>query len=70
VPQQQLNLPAFWHTELNIVYIGEHTSLTYSWVSSTLETATRGTVQMLLEMGFVDETKQLMVMWMARWIHL
>ena len=70
VPQQQLYLPAFWHTEFNTVYIGEHTSFTHSWVFSALESAARGTVQMLLDMGLVDEAKQLTETWMARWIHL
>lgn len=70
VPQQQLYLPAFWHAEFNTVYIGEHTSFTNSWVFSALESAARGTVQMLLDMGLVDEAKQVTETRMARWIHL
>ncbi|OLN81297.1 L-amino-acid oxidase 1 [Colletotrichum chlorophyti] len=68
VPQQQLYLPAFWQTEFNTVFIGEHTSFTHSWVFSALESSTRGTVQMLLDLGLVDEAKEITRTWMARWI--
>ncbi|KAF6798188.1 l-amino acid oxidase [Colletotrichum sojae] len=68
VPQQQLYLPAFWQTEFNTVFIGEATSFTHSWVFSALESSTRGTVQMLLDLGLVDEAKQITRTWMARWI--
>ncbi|TKW59094.1 L-amino-acid oxidase [Colletotrichum tanaceti] len=68
VPQQQLYLPAFWRTEFHTVFIGEHTSFTHSWVFSALESSTRGAVQMLLDLGLVDEAKQITRTWMARWI--
>lgn len=67
-PQQQLYLPAFWQTEFNTVFIGEHTSYTHAWIFSALESATRGTVQLLLDLGLVDEAKQITQTWMARWI--
>ncbi|KAF2845716.1 L-amino-acid oxidase [Plenodomus tracheiphilus IPT5] len=70
VPQQQLYLPAFWQTEFNTVFIGEHTSYTHSWVFSALESAVRGSVQMLLDIGLVDEAKEVNTRWMARWINL
>ncbi|PNS15318.1 Polyamine oxidase [Sphaceloma murrayae] len=70
VPQQQLYLPAFFRTEFNTVFIGEHTSYTHSWVFSALESAARGTVQMLLDVGLVDEAKQVNRDWMARWIEI
>ncbi|KAF7548795.1 hypothetical protein G7Z17_g6830 [Cylindrodendrum hubeiense] len=66
--QQQLYIPAFWRTEFNTVFIGEHTSYTHAWIFSALESATRGTVQMLLDLGLVDEAKQITETWMARWI--
>lgn len=68
VPQQQLYLPAYWQTEFNTVFIGEHTSYTHSWVFSALESAVRGSVQMLLDLGLVDEAKEVTETWMARWI--
>ncbi|KAG8629534.1 hypothetical protein KVT40_003399 [Elsinoe batatas] len=70
VPQQQLYLPAFFHTEFNTVFIGEHTSYTHSWVFSALESAARGTVQLLLDLGLVDEAKKVNEEWMSRWIQL
>lgn len=70
VPQQQLYLPAFFRTEFNTIFIGEHTSYTHSWVFSALESAARGTVQMLLDLGLVDEAKQINQDWMARWIRV
>ncbi|KAG4413800.1 hypothetical protein IFR04_013072 [Cadophora malorum] len=70
VPQQQLYLPAYWQTEFNTVFIGEHTAYTHSWIFSALESSVRGSVQMLLDLGLVDEAKQVTRTWMARWINL
>ncbi|KAH6667633.1 L-amino-acid oxidase [Halenospora varia] len=70
VPQQQLYLPTYWQTEFNTVFIGEHTAYTHSWIFSVLESSTRGTAQMLLDLGLVDGAKQVTRTWMARWINL
>lgn len=66
--QQHLYLPAFYQTEFNTVFIGEAATFTHTWLFSALESATRGTVQLLLDMGLVDEAKQITNTWMARWI--
>ncbi|KAH7357946.1 flavin-containing amine oxidoreductase-domain containing protein [Plectosphaerella cucumerina] len=66
--QQHLYLPAFYQTEFNTVFIGEAATFTHTWIFSALESATRGTVQLLLDMGLVDEAKQITNKWMARWI--
>lgn len=66
--QQHLYLPAFYQTEFNTVFIGEAATFTHTWIFSALESATRGTVQLLLDMGLVDEAKQITNTWMARWI--
>lgn len=66
--QQQLYLPAYFRTEKHTVFIGEHTSYTHAWIWSALESAVRGTTQLLLEMGLVDEAKSITEEWMARWI--
>ncbi|RFU27296.1 hypothetical protein B7463_g9039, partial [Scytalidium lignicola] len=66
--QQQLYIPSFFQTEKNTVFVGEHTSYTHAWIFSALESAVRGTTQLLLEMGLVDEAKQITNEWMARWI--
>jgi monoamine oxidase len=50
------------------MFIGEHTSYTHSWVFSALESAVRGSVQRLLDVGLVDEAKEVNRRWMARWI--
>ncbi|PBP21190.1 l-amino-acid oxidase [Diplocarpon rosae] len=70
VTQQELYLPAYWKTEFHTVYIGEHTAYTHAWVFSALESAVRGSVQMLLDMGLIDEAKEVTNTWMARWIDL
>ncbi|KAF2638428.1 L-amino acid oxidase-like protein LaoA [Massarina eburnea CBS 473.64] len=57
VPQQQLYLPSFHNSEFNTVFVGEHTSFTHSWVFSALESGVRGAVQMLLDVGLVEEAK-------------
>lgn len=68
--QQELFLPAYFRTEFNTVFVGEHTSYTHAWIWSALESAVRGTTQLLLDMGLVDEAKQITEEWMARWISL
>ncbi len=68
VGQQELYLPAYFRTEKTTVFIGEHTSYTHGWIFSALESAVRGTTQLLLDMGLVDEAKEITETWMARWI--
>ncbi|KAK5676325.1 hypothetical protein LTS10_011137 [Elasticomyces elasticus] len=70
VGQQELYLPAYFHTEKHSVFIGEHTSFTHAWIWSALESAVRGTAQLLLDMGLVDEAKEITSFWMARWINV
>ncbi|KAK5132230.1 hypothetical protein LTR08_009290 [Meristemomyces frigidus] len=68
VGQQQLYLPAYFQTEKRTVFVGEHTSFTHAWIWSALESAVRGTAQLLLDMGLVEEAKEITGFWMARWI--
>ncbi|KAI6829211.1 L-amino acid oxidase-like protein LaoA [Hortaea werneckii] len=70
VGQQDLYLPAYFHTEQHTVFVGEHTSYTHAWIFSALESAVRGTAQLLLDMGLVDEAKEITEFWMARWISM
>jgi len=63
-----LYLPSYFHTEKHTVFVGEHTSYTHAWIWSALESAVRGTTQLLLDMGLVDEAKEITEFWMARWI--
>lgn len=70
VGQQETFLPAYFHTEKHTVFIGEHTSFTHAWIWSALESAVRGTAQLLLDMGLVDEAKEITNFWMARWISM
>ncbi|KAI6762444.1 hypothetical protein HG530_008424 [Fusarium avenaceum] len=68
--QQHLYLPAFYQTEFNTVFIGEAATFTHTWLFSALESATRGSVQLLLDLGLVDEAKKVTETWMARWIEV
>jgi hypothetical protein len=68
--QQDLYLPAYYNTEFKSIFIGEHTSYTHAWIFSALDSAVRGTSQLLLDMGLVDEAKQVVDTWMGRWIHV
>jgi monoamine oxidase len=68
VGQEDLYLPAYFQTEFKTVFVGEHTSFTHAWIFSALESAVRGTTQLLLDMGLVDEAKQVTKTWMARWM--
>ncbi|KAL4923175.1 uncharacterized protein BDV17DRAFT_296600 [Aspergillus undulatus] len=68
VGQQELYLPAYYNTEFKTIFIGEHTSYTHAWIFSALDSAVRGTTQLLLDLGLVDEAKQIVEEWMGRWI--
>ncbi|KAL4779916.1 flavin-containing amine oxidoreductase-domain containing protein [Aspergillus varians] len=70
VGQQELYLPAYYQTEFKTIFIGEHTSYTHAWIFSALDSAVRGTTQLLLDLGLVDEAKQIVDEWMGRWIKL
>lgn len=68
VEQHKLYIPAYHITEHNTVFVGEHTAPTHAWVSSSLHSAVRGVVQVLLELGLVSEAKGVNEEWMGRWI--
>lgn len=70
VEQHKLYIPSYHKTEHNTIFIGEHTAPTHAWVSSSLQSSVRGSVQLLLELGLVDEAKELNKRWMGRWIKL
>ncbi|KAL4867887.1 hypothetical protein BDV12DRAFT_209485 [Aspergillus spectabilis] len=70
VEQHQLYIPAYHVTEHSTIFIGEHTAPTHAWVSSSLQSSVRGAVQLLLELGLVEEAKVLNERWMGRWINL
>ncbi|KAL1591754.1 hypothetical protein SLS60_011753 [Paraconiothyrium brasiliense] len=68
VEQHALYIPAYHVTEHNTIFIGEHTAPTHAWISSSLHSSVRGAVQLLLEIGMVEEAKALNQKWMGRWI--
>ncbi|CAH0058414.1 unnamed protein product [Clonostachys solani] len=68
VAQHALYIPAYHKTESNVIVLGEHTAPTHAWISSSLYSAVRGTVQLLLEIGLIDEAKELNQRWMGRWV--
>ncbi|CAG5182534.1 uncharacterized protein ALTATR162_LOCUS10208 [Alternaria atra] len=68
VMQHKLYIPAYHQTEHNTIFIGEHTAPTHAWISSSLHSAVRGSVQLLLELDLVDEAKKVNEEWMGGWI--
>lgn len=70
VGQQELYLPAYYQTEYRSVFVGDHTGFVQGWIFSALDSAVRGTVQVLLDLGLVDEAKSIVQTWMGRWIKL
>lgn len=70
VQQHKLYIPAYHRTEHHTIFLGEHTAPTHAWVSSSLHSSVRACVQLLLDMGLVDEAKELNRKWMGRWIRL
>ncbi|RYP92463.1 hypothetical protein DL770_001409 [Monosporascus sp. CRB-9-2] len=70
IGQHQLYIPEYFKTYNNMIFVGEQTSYTHAWISSALESGIRGGVQLLLELGLVDEAKATVEKWMARWIEI
>ncbi|ETN37351.1 uncharacterized protein HMPREF1541_08342 [Cyphellophora europaea CBS 101466] len=70
VGQQELYLPAYYETEFKTIFIGEHTSYTHAWIFSALDSAVRGTVQLLLDLGLVEEAQTIVEDWMARFVRV
>ncbi|KAK0702183.1 flavin-containing amine oxidoreductase [Lasiosphaeris hirsuta] len=68
--QHQLYIPEYFKTYDGLIFIGEHTSYTHAWIASALDSGIRGAVQLLLELGLVDEAKDAVNKWMARWIDI
>ncbi|KAF9878346.1 fusarubin cluster-oxidoreductase [Colletotrichum karsti] len=68
VEQHKLYIPSYHRTEHNTIFIGEHTAPTHAWISSSLYSSVRGSVQLLLELGMVNEAKKLNEQWMGQWI--
>ncbi|KAI4229404.1 MAG: hypothetical protein L6R36_000858 [Xanthoria steineri] len=70
IGMHKLYIPTYFETHNNMIFVGEHTSYTHAWISSALESAIRGSVQLLLELGLVDEAKAITEKFMARWISI
>ncbi|KAK0648152.1 flavin-containing amine oxidoreductase [Cercophora newfieldiana] len=70
VGQHQLYIPEYFKTYDGLIFVGEHTSYTHAWIASALDSGIRGAVQLLLELGLVDEAKEAVNKWMARWIDI
>ncbi|KAI4227924.1 MAG: hypothetical protein LQ349_006636 [Xanthoria aureola] len=68
IGMHKLYIPTYFETHNNMIFVGEHTSYTHAWISSALESGIRGSVQLLLELGLVDEAKTVTEKFMARWI--
>ncbi|ROT39642.1 L-amino-acid oxidase [Sodiomyces alkalinus F11] len=70
VGMHQLFMPAYFETHKNMIFVGEHTGVTHAWIAPAVETGLRGAVQLLLELGLVDEAKEAVDKWAGRWIDI
>ncbi|KAF2257923.1 amine oxidase [Lojkania enalia] len=70
IGQHKLYIPSYHRTEHNTIFIGEHTAPTHAWTSSALYSSVRGAVQLLLQIGMVEEAKEINAKWMGRWLEL
>ncbi|KAG6217694.1 hypothetical protein E4U50_003148 [Claviceps purpurea] len=66
--QHELYIPVYMQVHKNMIFIGEHTSYTHGWISAAVDSGIRGAVQMMLELGLVDEAKAAVEKWMAPWV--
>ncbi|KAK6077842.1 L-amino-acid oxidase [Seiridium cupressi] len=68
IGQHELYIPEYFKTYNNMIFVGEQTSYTHAWIASALESGVRGAIQLLLELGLVDEAKAANEKWNGRWI--
>ncbi|QPH15890.1 hypothetical protein C2857_000409 [Epichloe festucae Fl1] len=68
--QHELYMPQYLQVHKNMIFVGEHTSYTHGWMSSAIDSGIRGAVQMMLELGLVDEAKAAVKKWMVPWIKI
>ncbi|KAG5933313.1 hypothetical protein E4U53_001047 [Claviceps sorghi] len=68
--QHELYMPLYMQVHTKMIFIGEHTSYTHGWLSSAIDSGIRGAVQMMLELGLVDEAKAAVKKWMVPWIKI
>ncbi|CEJ82365.1 Putative Fusarubin cluster-oxidoreductase [[Torrubiella] hemipterigena] len=68
IEQHSLYIPSYHKTEHKTIFIGEHTAPTHAWISSSLHSSARGSIQLLLELGLTEEAKAINEQWMGRWI--
>ena len=66
--QHSLYIPEYLKVVNGQIFVGEHTSYTHGWIAAAAESAVRGAVQLLLDLGLVDEAKEITNQWMERWI--
>ncbi|KAJ4153802.1 hypothetical protein LMH87_010274 [Akanthomyces muscarius] len=64
--QHELYIPEYFKVHKNMIFVGEHTSYTHGWIASALDSGIRGGVQLLLELGLVDEAKAAVKKWLVR----
>ncbi|KAI9150454.1 l-amino acid oxidase [Paramyrothecium foliicola] len=71
VGNHETYLPEYFKTHSHMIFVGEHTSHTHAWIASALESGLRGGVQLLLgKLGLIDEAKDAVEKWLARWINV
>lgn len=68
--QHKLFMPSYFNLEHNIAFVGEHTDVKHAWISAALESAIRGVVMLLVEHGHVDEAKDIVDKWNAKWMKI
>ncbi|KAJ6786713.1 hypothetical protein PWT90_08285 [Aphanocladium album] len=64
--QHELYIPEYFKVHKNLIFVGEHTSYTHGWIAPALDSGIRGAVQMLLELGLVEEAKAAVKKWVVR----
>ncbi|TQW00959.1 hypothetical protein V2A60_001989 [Cordyceps javanica] len=64
--QHELYIPEYFKVHKNLIFVGEHTSYTHGWISGALDSGIRGAVQLLLELGLVNEAKAAVKKWLVR----
>ena len=68
--QRKLFMQSYYENTKGLVFVGEHTDIKQSWISSGMHSAIRGVAMVLVEHGYISEAKRMVEHWQAHWLQI
>ncbi|KAI8144714.1 hypothetical protein BJV82DRAFT_56982 [Fennellomyces sp. T-0311] len=68
--QRKMFMRSYFEHAGGLVFVGEHTDIKQSWISSALHSALRGVAMVLVEHGYISEARSMARHWKATWLNI